>query len=303
MEVWHVENVVPFEPHGEGEVFVDYPSTEADEHGTAFTDNDHQIYLRSAWDYESTVWHEYGHILNMRAWDGSTGTCGDCPGGESSRNGQDGWSGTELEYPHKAFKEGWAEFAKMGVEAWPVSTCGSFDDNESTDVDDWICSADPDEYPNALHRVTYPNDGKSYVRDVKKLLCDWWDARAYDDDDGNMEGTGDAFEASLYSVWYNLDQMWDWVSSRSGLTVCDYTDYYLEGRKSAANVGQDAHDDYVGWIGNLAYNNGIQCDLSPNFAGGASGAHDEAEDAEDRVQDKLDKLDKLKDHYDAYGPK
>jgi len=299
MEVWHIMNPVPFDPRGDGEVSVQFPSSEADSHGSAYTANDHQIYLKPGWSYQSTVWHEYGHILHRRAWNGDTGSCGDCPGDDYSRNGDPSWGATELEYPHMAFKEGWAEFAKIVVKYGPDATCGSFDDNESTDTGNWLASADADEYPNALHYVTYPNDGKSFVRNVKKLLCDWYDDRSHDDDDTHMAGTGDAFEASLYSVWYNLDRMWDWVSSTSGLTICDYTDYYLEGRKSSANVGASAHADYVTWISNLAFNNGIECDLTPSSASGASD-DDEAHDAEDTIQDKLNKL---KEHYDEYGPR
>ena len=263
MWIWHFINSVPFDPRGDGELKVQYPSTEADDHGTAFTANDHLINLKSTWNYQSTVWHEYGHVVHRRAWNGTTGTCGDCPGDNYSRNDNDGWSGNEQEYPAMAFKEGWAEFLKASTHNWPDQSCGSsFDNNESSNTKYWICNADANEYPDSTNnRVTYPKDGKSYVRNVKKLLCDWYDDFSFNDDDSNMDGTGDSFSASLQSVWYNLDQMWDWVSSRDGLTACDYIDYYLNGRKSTANIGSTKHDAYIKSISNIAYNNGMSCGL------------------------------------------
>jgi hypothetical protein len=294
--VWHYEGDVPFDPRNDKTVYVQFPSTEADNNGIAYTGSDHRIYLQTTWNYQSTVWHEYGHILHMRAWDGTTGSCGDCPGGDMTRGGDDGWSGTSLEYPHVAFKEGWAEFAKAVVVNWPLKSCGSIDDNE----DNWICSADPKEYPTVKNRVTYPDEGEAYVRNVKKLLCDWYDDRSYDDDDALMAGNGDKFTAdTLYSVWYNFHTMWDWVSSRKGLTICEYMDYYLNSRKSSSKVGSDEHDLYVTVISDLAYNNGIACGLSSSGTGSDRDVSDKVADGEDKIEDKLDKL---KEHYDAYGP-
>ena len=263
MQVWHYKNEIPFDPRGDGELYIQFPSTEADDHGNAFTKNDHRIFLKSTWNYQSTVWHEYGHILHMRAWNGSTGECGDCPDGAYDRGGDDGWSAVEREYPHTALKEGWAEFVKASTKYWPAQSCGTgFDDNESSSKSNWICNADPNQYPDDTNTpVTYPNDGKSYIRNVKKLFCDWYDDHSYDDDDSNMAGYGDTFTASLYSTWSNMQAMWDWVSDRSGLTVCNYIDYYLNGRKGVSAVGESQHDAYKKAISNLSYNNGIKCGL------------------------------------------
>ena len=216
---------------GDGEVYSRFPSTRKT---IATTSSDSQMHFPqvSTWISGKGPYHEYGHILNMRAWDGTTGGCGDCPGGKYERDGDDSWSPTEKEYPHAAFTEGWANFVSHVNQNWPERACSSIENNSSSK----ICNADTSQYPDTSDLVTYPNDGKSYAKNVTKLLCDWYDDGDHNDDDTNMAGDGDHFMASLYSVWYNLDQMWNWSGGADGLQVCDYTDYYLSERKSSARV-------------------------------------------------------------------
>jgi len=255
--VWHVDNPVPFDPRGDGELFARYPSSST---SVASTFNDHQIHFpaTSCWISGTGVWHEYGHIIHDRAWDGTTGDCGDCSGGQYARDGDSTWGATTREYPNTALQEGWANYVRRVTATGLDGDCSDIDDNTVS----LLCNADGSQHPDASGvYVTYPNDGKSYARNVTKLLCDWYDDGGHNDDDASMAGSGDHFTASLWSVWYNLDEMWDWVDDRSGLNICDYIDYYLEGRKSADNVGESTHEDYVSLIADLGYNNGLKCGL------------------------------------------
>jgi hypothetical protein len=260
--VWHLQTDVSFFEGGEDELFVRFPSSTVT---VPSTTSGHQIHHPQVDEWIVGGSHEFGHVLHNRAWEGTTGDCGDCPGGKYERNGQASWSAISQEYPHTALVEGWANFASRVVEHWPDGCGESFDET----VDAPICSADTNEYPNTSNPVTHPEDGKSYARNVTKLLCDWYDTGLHNDDDPNMAGAGDHFVANLQSVWSNLDTMWDWKNGAAGLSICDYIDYYLNERKNATNVGSISHDDYVSWITDLAFNNGIQCDLAAP-SGGAS---------------------------------
>ena len=254
--IWHREESVPFDPRGDGEVFARYPSSFK---SVASAQNDHQLHFPepNTWIKGTGVYHEYGHIIHMRAWNGTTGRCGTCPGGDYGRDGDSTWSATSREYPNSSFAEGWANYVRWITASWPEKSCESIDHNE----DSAICNADSGQFPDASNDVTYPNDGKAYARNVTKLLCDWYDDGSHNDDDPNMAGTGDHFSASLFSVWYNLDETWDWAGGASGLQVCDYVDYYVNGRKGAATVGAATHSAYESSIADLSYNNGLKCGL------------------------------------------
>jgi hypothetical protein len=59
--------------------------------------------------------------------------------------------------------------------------------------------------------------------------------------------------------------LWDWSGGADGLDACAYVDYYLNERKSVANVGSAAHNASVELITDLIYNAGISCDYpAPN---------------------------------------
>jgi hypothetical protein len=261
--VWHRENGVPFDPRGDGEVFVRYPASGTN---VATTRNDHLIKVPAedsdpstaeAWYVGKTIYHEYGHLLHMRAWDGTTGDCGDCPGGDYAMNQEDvsdpSWRPTTQEYPNSAFAEGWANFSQQVIKAYPEG-CVDFDDN----LDVPICSAAG---PTLCANVTWPNAGKTFARNVTKLLCDWYDDRGYDDDDTNMNGSGDTFTESLYTVWSTLDGMWSWTGGDAGLQVCDFIDYYVNWRKRSTMVGASAHNAAEAAMADLAFNNGLRCGL------------------------------------------
>ena len=208
----------------------------------------------------NAVMHEMGHAMHHLTW-GTIGTCSTNTGGRFGRNGNGGWSVTEQEWPTTALSEGFGNFVSKAT----LDTCDadSFDGNEdpaNPGDGEPLCNADTGQFPDASTvAVTYPNDGKSYARNVSKMLCDWYDSSF--DDDPRMAGGGDRFSASLSSTWRNFEEMFTLASNTDCLDICDYVDFYVNDRKSAANVGQAVHDDYVELIADLAYQNGLKCGL------------------------------------------
>jgi hypothetical protein len=244
--VLHRSGSIPFRKSEFGELYAVFPSTLKTVATTTGPDQIH-IPMPATWVKGTGVVHEFGHALHMRTWDGTTGTCGDCPGGQYARDGDDTWGRASREYPHAAFSEGWANFVRRVVD----DSCSEIDVNDG---------ANPVYSASGPYPFRNISDGKSYAGNVTKLLCDWYDLDS--DDDTTLRGTGDHFVASsIYSVWRNLNDMWDWVDDVEGLTICDYTDYYVEGRKGAAEVGSETHERYESMIADLAFNNAMQCGL------------------------------------------
>ena len=233
----HRDNGIPFYKDEFDEVQVLYPSTQTGS-ATALSPTEIALIARTDWIKGGVVAHEYGHVVMMRAWDGSYGWDGVGNGGVS-------WNASAITERRIAFKEGWANFINRAV----FTETGAYDDPAFDD--------------NATKAL--PGDlgyGSQFVTNINKLLADWYDARF--DDDLALAGGGDHFTADLYSVWYNLRRMYVDVAAYGGdflggLTICDYVDYYLDVRKSAANVGAASHDNYVDLITDLIYNNNIAC--------------------------------------------
>ncbi|MGB7947876.1 MAG: hypothetical protein WCH75_09365, partial [Candidatus Binatia bacterium] len=250
-KVWHVDNPIPFAYDAYGEVVLRFPAEGQDSCKTYSASMIRcRIVSDDGWVSGNGPGHEYGHVVQRRAWDGTTGSCGDCPGGLYERDGNESWSATSREYPNAAFKEGWADFAgRVAAD----SCAGRFDGNSGNFR---ILPISGGPTPIA------PQDGKSYPRNVTKLLCDWYDTAS--DDDHHRSGTGDHFAADLQSIWTNMQRMFTRATQPeldAGLNVCDYIGYYVNDRKGAGAVGQDEHDRYRALIAELAYNNGIACDL------------------------------------------
>lgn len=110
-------------------------------------------------------------------------------------------------------------------------------------------------------------EGAMWRDNVTKALCDWYDTR--NDDDTRMAGAGDHFASDgIYSMWSNLSGMREDAAlyggkvSNPGLWFCDYVNYYLNVRKSAAAVGAGVHTDYENSIRDLIYNNNIGCSMA-----------------------------------------
>lgn len=212
------------------------------------------------------VMHEFGHAMHHVTWNGESAACSDFPSNEKYlRDGVAGWNITSREWPTAAFLEGFGNFVRRATLDGLPGGCSEveFDFNADpavpTSVGDPILSADPGQFPDANVAVDHPHDGKSYAKNVTKALCDWLDAEG--DDDPNMRGAGDHFTASLASTWRNFEEMYTLASNPDCLDICDYIRYYVYDRKSAANVGQQTHDDYEALIAELAYENGLKCGL------------------------------------------
>lgn len=269
-QFWFVENGVPYDPNGnDGEIFVNFPSLTSTKAQTKGDSNIHFPLPASGW--VKGGYHEFGHIIHNRAWPFTEDfLCGDCPGGKYARDGVDSWSISSREYPYAALIEGFANFVNRATLTGTSGDCGgTFDDNANS----VIYSANPGSQPNTSTPVSRPWDGKSYARNVTKLLCDWMDDGSHNDDDPNMAGDGDHFTATPYSIWFNirdggthyaLNHLGAFVAGLGspGMDACTMIDYYLNTRKSVAAVGQAAHDSYVESISDLAYNNGLKCGLA-----------------------------------------
>lgn len=237
----HRDAGVPFYKDEFGELQYIYPSTQT-QTATALSPTKVVDRENTGWEGGLTPAHEYGHILMQRAWDGDYGfdgvgiSAGDSAAAVSQQI---------------AFKEAWAEFIAHAV--FPSTNgCGlaSFDDNANKPgTDPW----------GPLGSGTW------WRLNVTKALCDWHDESF--DDDLALAGGGDHFTADLYSMWFNLRRMYLDASlyggdySGVGLYFCDYVDYYLNVRKSAAAVGAAEHNAKVDSITDIVYNNNIACYL------------------------------------------
>ena len=207
------------------------------------------------WPLGPLMAHEYGHIIdgrtgyktNCRAWGLEDCHYGRQPDDEIDGYKVNSWSATSYEYPYAALIEGWGSFVSRAV----METCDDIEENSGAG------EVQPNYTPTK-------HTGNGYVRNVTKLLCDWYDEHPAQDDDAEMidhgvdrfPGYGDRFEASLWSIWHNLDKS---TPGENGKNICEYVRYYIEERKGSARVGQDVHDYYKDRIVNLIYNNGLEC--------------------------------------------
>ena len=89
-------------------------------------------------------------------------------------------------------------------------------------------------------------EGATWRDNVTKALCDWHDAT--NDNDSRLAGDGDQnVSDDIYSMWFNLRRMkldaalYGGKYTNPGLWFCDYVNYYLKVRNSAAEVGATSH--------------------------------------------------------------
>lgn len=241
---FHVNDSVPFRYSDYGEVYAVYPTLRTT---AGSTYNAHRFDLPAggtgggsrtptAWVSGNGVMHEYGHIIHFRAFDGAGNNTDYSYGGNSS------WSASSKEYPQSAFTEGWANFVvratldgqSSSATTDPYGCTGSYDSSS------WYgCSGAP------------CNDGHWYPGNVTRALCDWMDSA-----NDVSYGDGDHFAASsLYSMWYNLENMYDNATAAersAGLDLCDWVDYYV-------NVRQGGSATYQDLVTDLIWNNAITC--------------------------------------------
>ena len=193
----------------------------------------------SRWFDGNVIFHEYGHTVFFRAFD--PGVLGAGRGYGYGGNGS--WQIDSKEWPEEAMTEGWANFfARAALDAVVNTTTerrchGSWD-------------------PNAVGQLPYCAgvcaDGHWYPESVTKALCDWFDED--DDDDLARAGAGDHHDATMLTIWENLQ---GWAASPGAVTsdaldMCEYADY----------VVNDKHGGDPTWrttIVELLQNNAFDC--------------------------------------------
>jgi len=202
VQSWHVDAGIPFEGERYGEVRVRMPAGYETRGGTQSTTEVHLPDRDSGWIKGNLAAHEYGHVLQLRAWGGAY----DWDGPTHPE-----WSGMSQAHPRIAFKEGFANFVmRVGLE---TNHCdGGFDDNDNS-----LLAGDPE-------------TGQDYPRNVTKFLCDWLDET--DDDDLSLIGHGDSISSSPFEVWSELVRMKSAPEAYGGdtdegLGVCDFISSHL----------------------------------------------------------------------------
>lgn len=241
----HDDNNIPFYYDDFGEVQFIFPSNKTKSGTTRGPD---EVVINGkygqpkkngpySWIKGEIVAHEYGHVLNLRAWGGDYGFKGI---GKSANNNK------KADSQQIGFKEAWAGFISRAV-FQPTNGC----DQQKFD----------DKAPKGV-----VGEGTWWRLNMIKALCDWYDDR--DDPPNTASGARDDFKAeNIYSMWYNLRRMYvdrakyGGEYKKPGLWFCDYVKYYLDVRKSVAEVSRERHDYYVGKVRDLLYLNNIGCYL------------------------------------------
>ena len=145
--------------------------------------NDEYMMQPTAWPGEpltfngeisKTVMHEYGHLVNYRAWQGNG------KGADSSMNGADiDWN--SVEHFASSTKEGWADFiARVTMnDVTSAHTTSRRGCDTSASWDDDVTGADGscDECSGMCVSPTACADGHRTMNSVVHALCDWFDVR------------------------------------------------------------------------------------------------------------------------------
>ena len=244
---------VPFREVEHGEIKAVFPKVggtgtgwAADEFWIGNPGSD-DTYVR--WTNGGLHMHEFGHVINQRAWETGYGFDG---------NVFQSWNPASQEIPLIAFKEGWANFVQAATLQENGEDHSVLDDKSLDYYDRANSSGRP--YGDA-------EEGHLYAGNVGWFLYDWADSGIEDPDD--ERGEGDAFSASIYSMWLNLVGMWDVASiseKEAGLGILEYIDYYLSHRKSTSRVGTSESYRARARIASMAYHNGIES--GPELTGG-----------------------------------
>lgn len=242
----HLDYGIPFRDDVWNDVVVKFPTLNAGSAtGGARTINipapgqSQGLRTPSRWFDGNVIFHEYGHTVYFRAFD--PGVLGPTRG--YNLNGNGSWQIDSKEWPETAMTEGWANFfARAALDA-VVNTTTERRCHGSWDV-------------NGPGQLTYCvgvcPDGHWYPESVTKALCDWFDGD--DDDDLSRLGAGDYHDATVLTLWENLQ---GWAASPGAvtgdaMTLCEYADY----------VVNDKHAGDPAWrtkIVDLLKNNSFDC--------------------------------------------
>ena len=230
--IWHGSTAVPFQSEAFGELQITLP-THLDTNGRTRGPSDIQIPESNGWIKGNKIMHEYGHVINLRAWDGQYWFDG---------NSSPQWSAVEPQGSHIAFKEGFANFVARTSDS-KIRCEGSFDENND----------------GSFAPVGTWEDGILYPRNVTKFLCDWYDQS--DDDDPSLIGYGDVIgEANPAQMFAILENTLLYAKTQSDreLSICSFVDAGLDLYQEVAS-----DEELLVYQQNLAaigQNNNIDCD-------------------------------------------
>ena len=155
--------------------------------------------------------HEYGHVLKLRAWEGTYWFEGDSYAD---------WSAVTQEEPHLAFKEGFANFVSRSHGS-NIRCAGNFDQDDGN----FAPLGDLD-------------TGLLYPRNVTKFLCDLFDGVGGDED-----GLYYPEPALYFSV---LEEMLENAQNTNdkSLSVCTFVDTFRSvlSQDPVEDISQDLED-------------------------------------------------------------
>lgn len=228
-------------------------------------------YTATTWGAHSTVFHEYGHLVNYRAWEGygkyvdyNYAACiddaGDCTGEYDNE-----------EYASAAFKEPWANFVKRVVlnevtpstETLDYGGCAFWDGVHS--ARSW--DNDDDAAVTLCKEPIACSLGDRSPSGVEHALCDLFDDHVDEPNPLTFKGTDLVGDETLTGIITDLERTWsdaaEWRREayidasegrgdkvKTGLGICE-----LAARR-VARVPADRTN-----VDNLMKKNGIDCDL------------------------------------------
>ncbi len=229
--IWHGSTSVPFQADSFGELRITLP-TQLETSGRTRGPSDIQIPESGGWIKGNKIMHEYGHVINLRAWDGQYWFDGD-PSPQ--------WSAVAIQESHIAFKEGFANFVAR-TSSSNIRCEGSFDDNSD----------------GSFVPLGTWEDGILYPRNVTKFLCDWYD-RSNDDDPlliGYGDTMGEARPAKMFAILENT-LLYAKMQGDRELSICSFVDAGLE--LYAESATDDELERYWQKLAAIGYNNNIHC--------------------------------------------
>jgi hypothetical protein len=225
------------------------------------------------WHDGTTPMHEYGHLLNYRAWEGH-GKWTDY-GYMWQQNGYGYYGETdEVEHYSAAFKEQWAEFiVRVTLDSLDgttdtVDTLSCSDTSYDNDDSSAVAINDGDPATNTAI-LCQPDVPCSYAGRspgvVLHTLCDWFDDRA--DHLGpvrSFPSYGDSFGSKdLHSMYIAMREMWTEgeQSAKNEYTPSSYSDMSTWAKAGLGICDMAKRQGFSPWFDNMLKHNGLACTL------------------------------------------
>jgi hypothetical protein len=223
------------------------------------------------WHDGTTPMHEYGHIINYRAWEGH-GKWTDY-GYMYSQNGYDRYGETdEVEHYSAAFKEQWATFIervtldslRLNTDTKSTLACSdaSWDNDDSSAVA--INDGDPSTNTAILCQPGAPcaYAGRS-PNVVLHTLCDWFD-NSPDSLTNATFNYADTFGSKdLHSMWQMMRDMWTEgeQSAKNEYTPSNLSDMSTWAKAGLGICDMAKRQGWSPWFDNMLRHNGLACEL------------------------------------------